>query len=276
MNIALKTNLPPGPASAGADSERLHATTKKGAKAGVALEELSKYMGVGGDNPLVGHRKTLVGALLPEPAKGGSLGDALDKLSDSAVVLGDIYALMAVFQQLAQLMRDQAREMRNSEMQGQVSSLMASAKEIRAAAQDRAAAGMTQGALQIAGGYISGGFGVAGGFVGLQSGLLGGPATGLGKAWEGGSAILSSMGQASGQSLSGIGTTTSAGVEQAAAGHDAKRAEREADAKVRDQGVQHANELMQQMMDIIRDLREKYASVQQSNSDTNRAIYRNL
>ncbi|WP_394065624.1 type III secretion system translocon subunit SctB [Alcaligenes sp. WGS1538] len=276
MNISLKTNLPPGPASAGADSERLHATTKKGAKAGVALEELSKYMGVGGDNPLAGHRKTLIGALLPEPAKGGSLGDALDKLSDSAVVLGDIYALMAVFQQLAQLMRDQAREMRNSEMQGQVSSLMASAKEIRAAAKDRAAAGTAQGVLQMTAGIVVAGFGVASGVFGVKSGLADGPTTALGKRWDGVGAILSSVGQGGGQAVSGIGTTTSAGVEQAAAGHDAKRAEREADAKVRDQGVQHANELMQQMMDIIRDLREKYASVQQSNSDTNRAIYRNL
>ena len=41
-------------------------------------------------------------------------------------------------------------------------------------------------------------------------------------------------------------------------------------------GVQHANDMMQQMMEVIRDVREKLASIQQAQVDTTRSIARNI
>ena len=50
----------------------------------------------------------------------------------------------------------------------------------------------------------------------------------------------------------------------------------ETQAKVHETGVQHANDMMQQMMDVIRDVRDKLQSIQQAAVETNRGIARNI
>ncbi|WP_144630581.1 type III secretion system translocon subunit SctB [Bordetella genomosp. 13] len=90
------------------------------------------------------------------------------------------------------------------------------------------------------------------------------------------SQVLNSTGAASGQVLGGIGTIVNATQERKAAEHDAKRAELEAQAKVQEDSSQKANELMQQMMDVIRDVRDKLSSIDQSRMETNRGIARNI
>lgn len=90
------------------------------------------------------------------------------------------------------------------------------------------------------------------------------------------SQVLNASGMASGQVLGGIGTIVNATQERKAAEHDAKRAELEAQAKVQEDSSQKANELMQQMMDVIRDVRDKLSSIDQSRLETNRGIARNI
>ena len=76
--------------------------------------------------------------------------------------------------------------------------------------------------------------------------------------------------------LGGIGGLVNATMEQKAAQHDATKAELETQAKVDETNNQQANDFMQQMMDVIRDVREKLSSVQQSTIETNRGIARNI
>ncbi|MNH45096.1 hypothetical protein D3C81_2310010 [compost metagenome] len=64
--------------------------------------------------------------------------------------------------------------------------------------------------------------------------------------------------------------------ERKAAEHDAKKAELEALSKVHDSATQQATEMAQQMMDVIRDVREKLSSIEQSRMETNRGIARNI
>ncbi|ARP93562.1 type III secretion system translocon subunit SctB [Bordetella genomosp. 13] len=90
------------------------------------------------------------------------------------------------------------------------------------------------------------------------------------------SQVLNAAGMASGQIMGGIGSIVNATQERKAAEHDAKRSELEAQAKVQEAGYQQANELMQQMMDVIRDIRDKLSSIDQSRMETNRGIARNI
>ena len=82
-------------------------------------------------------------------------------------------------------------------------------------------------------------------------------------------------GQAAG-SAGALGNMIGAGFTLKADLHDARRAEYEAEASVHGTAVQHANDNMQQMMDVIRDVREKLQSMQQAAVETNRGIARNI
>lgn len=154
----------------------------------------------------------------------------------------DISTFLALFQKLAQQMRDTARTQRSADMQAQVTSLQGAAEQMKDAAQSRYTASMTQGLMQIVGGFMQ-----------LSTGKDG--FTGIG---------------------SGLGSMLSAGDTLKAGLADARRSELEADAKVFETGVQHANDTMQQMMDVIRDVREKLQGMQQSAIETNRGIARNI
>lgn len=96
----------------------------------------------------------LRGLQAPEVPRGADAGDAFNALSrlSEQDVQTDIYAFMALFQQLAQTMRSSAREMRANELQAQVDTLKGAAQEMRDAAKERMIGAMTQGAFQIAGG----------------------------------------------------------------------------------------------------------------------------
>ncbi|MOA14940.1 hypothetical protein D3C78_1350730 [compost metagenome] len=87
---------------------------------------------------------------------------------------------------------------------------------------------------------------------------------------------LQGYSQASGSLASGLGSMAGAGLTLEADLHDARRSELEAQAKVFETGVQHSNDTMQQMMDVIRDVRDKLQSMQQSAVETNRSISRNI
>lgn len=57
---------------------------------------------------------------------------------------------------------------------------------------------------------------------------------------------------------------------------DAKKAELDAQEAVQKQGVQNANDLMDQMQSIIKDTRDKLNSIDESRTETNRGIARNI
>jgi hypothetical protein len=86
----------------------------------------------------------------------------------------------------------------------------------------------------------------------------------------------SQFGQGASGVLGGIGGMINASQERAAAEHDAKKSEIETEAKVFETKSQQAGDFMQQMMDVIRDVRDKLSAIEQSNVETNRGIARNI
>ncbi|QVQ24864.1 type III secretion system translocon subunit SctB [Achromobacter deleyi] len=206
------------------------------------------------------------GLQAPEGKLGSDAAGTLDQVSrlSEQDVQTDLYAFMALFQQLAQAMRTSAREVRQSEMTAQVDALKGAAQEIRNAAQERMVGAMVSGAFQIAGGIAQAGSGV------MQGRLLAnGGSESVAKSYSDRAAGVSGM-------ASGIGTMVNASQERKAAEHDAKKAELEAQSKVHDSATQQATEMAQQMMDVIRDVREKLSSIEQSRMETNRGIARNI
>jgi hypothetical protein len=228
----------------------------------------------------------------------------------------DMYAVMALFQKMAQEMRNSAREVRGAEMQSQITSLKDAAQNIRDAAQERMVGAIVSGSMQIVGGAMSLGMGIAGGAQQVKGGMktiesakfenqatnfaamnkaeaspltraevrtisadykgMAGIAGGEAAIATGRGAQLTAIGQGSAGMFGGVGTIVQATQEKKAAEHDATKALNEADAKVHESGVQHANDLMQQMMDVIRDVRDKLGSIEQSRLETTRGIARNI
>lgn len=208
----------------------------------------------------------LRGLPAPDVTQGaGPVFDAMSRLSEQKVQT-DIYAFMALFQQLAQTMRSSAREVRANELQAQVDTLKGAAQEMRDAAKDRMIGAMTQGAFQIFGGLAQAGSG------GLQLGVLAKGGAGA----EARARSLSDVGGGVSGVAGGIGTMINASQEQKAAEHEARRSELEAQSKVHESGMQQASEMAQQMMDVIRDVRDKLAAIEQSRMETNRGIARNI
>lgn len=221
-------------------------------------------------------------------------------------VSADIYSFMALFQKIAQSMRDTARMDRAANLQAQVSALQNAAQEMKDAAALRFAAGLTQGITQVAGGLAQMGFSAASAastVKGAQmdatgkntlSGVKLGEAKNMGPSQQhdlttlGNSQVASGAaftargqaqigyGQASTGLAGGLGGIASSSLGYAADLHDAEKAKYEKDAKVAETGQQHANELMQQMLDVIRDVRDKLQSIQQAAVETNRGIARNI
>ncbi len=227
----------------------------------------------------------------------GSLGESQTS--------ADIFGVMALFQKMAQQMRDTARTQRTSDMQAQVTALQGAASQMKDAAQSRFTAAVVQGAIQIASGAAQIGMSTysasqsikgisqdAAGKGMLTEARQGGKLMGQtrqadlrasGKDLMAQGAVskvtgekLQSISQSLGSMSSGLGGMVGAGLTLQADLADARRSELEAQAKVFETGVQHANDTMQQMMDVIRDVRDKVQSMQQSAIETNRSISRNI
>ena len=276
MTISLQSTFPPGYIPPGVDPKALDPAAQKMMETtGITLGVALKLIGLDLNDVQGSRMDSLLKSLLPAPGSEKPGGSApLSKLTPQGVEI-DIYSVMALFQQCAQQMRDNAREVRSAETQAQVKSLMGAAQEIRNAAEDRFAASVTQGAMQIAGGAVSVGMGVAGGVFSAK-GINTGADTVAGAKLNNIGATLSATAQGTGNMVSGTGTIAAAFAEQNAAEHDASKAELEADARVHEQGAQHANDLMQQMMDVIRDVREKLGAIDQARTETVRGIARNV
>lgn len=250
-------------------------------------------------------------AELPPPPPSGKkeAADALAGLSNlgDTQVTADIFAFMALFQKLAQQMRDTARTQRTSEMQAQVSALQGAAEKMKEAAAERFNAAIVQGSMQIAGGIVQMGMSTMSAKESIKGARMEADATknlgqikqmdkqGLlqpssktaltgaaldqqaaGKALGAKGGMYQGLGQGASGLLGGMGTMISASYTQSADKLDADKMNLETQAKVHETAVQHANDTMQQMMDVIRDVRDKLQSIQQSAIETNRGIARNI
>jgi len=250
--------------------------------------------------------KSAAAVNLPAPVAFTSASDTLAHLGTLGdnQTSADIYSFMALFQKLAQEMRGSARIQRNADMQAQTASLQGAAAEMRSAAKSRFVGAVIQGSMQIAGGLAQAGFSARAASKTLESAQL--KADGKGMLLElkegsanmgparqsalqnGGDALVAqskiaeaAAGKATAYSqgagtISALGNMVGAGLTLKADLHDARRSELEAQASVFDTSVQHSNDTMQQMMDVIRDVREKLGSMQQAAVETNRGIARNI
>lgn len=245
------------------------------------LLDAAKLLGGTRSNPADGLKQPDGGSITGAMSVLGSLGDNQ--------VSADIYAFMALFQQMAQQMRDTARTQRTTEMQAQVTSLQNAAEQMKTAAAERFSAAIAQGAMQIAGGLMQAGMSAASVNNTVKGAQMQNQADGMSpKAVQltgikVDAAKLTATGQAQmnyGQAMSGIsagmGGMIGASFTLAADKADAAKMQLETQAKVQETAVQHANDMMQQMMDVIRDVRDKLQSIQQSAIETNRSISRNI
>lgn len=189
-----------------------------------------------------------------------------------ANVSTDVFAFMALFTQMAQQMRKVAKEQRQTELQNQVSSINSAADKMVDAAEKRFAAAVVQGAMQITSGAISVGSGAAT--------LV---ATANPKAdFTTGSKFLTdlnakqSIASGSGQMVTGLGSIISGGIEYSASLDDADAKRLEADGTAAQARRENAQEVAQNMADLIKDIREQLRAIVQSNIETNRGMARNI
>jgi hypothetical protein len=193
--------------------------------------------------------KQLAAMGLPPPAtssaSNASMEAAIKALNDASGAAGtDLNAVMALLVKLANEQRDAAMTERKAAMQGQADALKGAADKMKQAAQERLTSAIVQGAFQIAGGLTQ--FG-------------------------------SAMGEAAKALPTALGQSQALGMaEAAAAAADIKTQQMETSAKMREAGVQSANDYMQQMMDIINDIRDKLAAISQAQSEVTRGIVRNV
>ena len=248
--------------------------TPKAKATSVQMFEEEDIVNTGDKGKEAGRQHPVMKTFMPAPVKVSGIDLSFFQLSPPNVAI-DIYSVMALFQQFAQEVRSLARETRTAEVQAQVMTLKSAAEQITNAAEDRYWSAMIQGGAQILGGLTSVGMGFAGGGMGLRGIKMGG-GTEAGKRMELWSGMFSYSAQGAGGIVTGSGTLMSAGKDQNAAAHEAERAELEANSRVHEQGVQQANEWLQQMMDVIRDVREKLSTIDQARSETNRGIARNV
>ncbi|MDK2123490.1 type III secretion system translocon subunit SctB [Parachitinimonas caeni] len=243
----------------------------------------------------------------PEVNKNGSLEGLKGGLSSAQDgILTDIYAFMTLFTKMAQESRQSARIMREADLQSQINDLKEAAQKIRDAAQQRFVSAVVQGACQIGMGALQMGSAAASGY---QMGKSISNSNNAADLKQGASSIKEAAktdsslkseaanwtaasdkasanatkfsnsaeayrmgGQGLGQLADGAGKIGAAYADKQAADEEAMRSELEASSKVHEAARDKDNELMQQMMDIIRDIRDKLAAIEQSNSETNRKI----
>lgn len=245
--------------------------------AGFTELDATQYVARGG----AADKLAALGLPLPSGNAAAGAADALSKLMGSAET--DMYAVMALFQKMAQEQRNAARTERAASMGAQVQALNSAADKIKEAAEERFKGALAQGISQIVGGVVQAGAGI-GGMAAMgasarmttTSSPLTAQQTVTQAKLDGFAANSSGIGQGLSGVAGGVGGIIQANYDRKAGEADAARAHLEADAKVFESGVQHANDLMQQMMDVIRDVRDKLGAIEQSRSETNRGIARNL
>jgi hypothetical protein len=186
----------------------------------------------------------------------------------------DMNSIAKLFQEMAQETRNSARETRGAEMSAQIESVKGVADDMRAAAEHRMQAASMAGTTLIAGGAMSlGGAGLKEAHsMSEKSSALGGASQELA---GGKTAHLSNdIGHAQTGMVNSIGTLVSASVDHRQTDIEARRLE--ANSAVHGNAVTQANDIMQQMQNVIKDVRDKLSTIEQSRLETTRGIGRNF
>lgn len=248
---------------------------------------------------------------LSAPFKGMTSGAPVQSTKDTAEGIAnaerhmsiDIYAVMALVQRTAQEMRNTNREIRASALDSQVGELLKAADDTQKAANFKFAAAMVQSAFQIGGGFVQLGTSIASGreaasaakaqnqsnhFKDMSKSFDKGSEfrgyakdeskhfAGIAKGFNQAADKINAKGKMVGEFSAGVGSAISAGLNFAASKAEVEAKRHEATAKLHESAVSGANEMMQQMMDVIRDIKDKLGAMDQSRIETNRAINRNI
>lgn len=228
--------------------------------------------------------RTMAVRSMPPPQPTKEPGATAAHVEELGACIGiDLYTFMALAQKLAQNMRNLAREQRTAAWQDQTGKILDSAAHMKEAAYDRFYAGVIQGTVQMGASlgqmyYASKALGQ-----GLESADLKAQAGGakgqeqvkLTKDSEIQAAMAEynqSLVHAAGGLPTGLGTVLSSFFTLKAGLEDATSKELEAGAKTSETAAQQANDFMQQMLEVLRDIRDKLASIDQSTTDTNRKM----
>ncbi|MFC4160054.1 type III secretion system translocon subunit SctB [Chitinimonas lacunae] len=217
-------------------------------------------------------------------ADSNEVNGALEQAS--VQLYADIFQFMALFMKFAQEMRQTARLDREMTLQSQVSALQAAADEMREAAASRFNAALAQGICQIGAGAIQMGGAAYSGYKAYKaSGTYDVSSKGehrIGFDTQSGQEMLKRgdtvrLGaEGVGSLANGTGTIARGSMDKEASEHDAKRSDQEAASRIHEAAREKAKETMDMMMDIIRDIRDKLAAMEQSNVEANRGIARNI
>jgi hypothetical protein len=260
------------------------------------VDALNKLLGLPGER-----QDDVTG--LTEPSSGNSSISANDLSLTQQDCMADVLTFLMVFQKLAQEMRNSNHEIRSSELNAQVGALLASADDLTKSADLKFAAGIVQGACQSAGGLLQMGMSAAS----AKSSLEGMQQEKTAKTFtekaaeepadsdrqkiydniaaeQTEDARISGVNatkyhgysQAVGSLTGGLGGIATASITLGADLADVDSKKKEAEARKHESASSQANDMMSQMMDIIRDVREKLQSMEQSRQETNRGISRNI
>ncbi|HSI86702.1 MAG: type III secretion system translocon subunit SctB [Candidatus Methylacidiphilales bacterium] len=243
---------------------------------GIPLVPLKRSM-LGGDNLTVDNplgagvtgsggsdrppRLTSAGA--PNPGQAGEADRQLGAFVSQGgqAVLGDIYSVMVLFHQVAQSQRTSAREARDVARETQYAAIDEQASKIREAAWFSLAAGIVSGLASISAGMTT----------------LSAASTATGELRAGntvGADIALKTGAAQGQIREGQGQIVSSLLNFFAtqASADQKKAEKD-EAKAKGI-VDNESEFVNNMMDVMRDVRQKLQEVANSQTESLRTIMR--
>jgi hypothetical protein len=259
--------------------------------------DAAKYLRdeLGVDNPVI---------QIPLPSNAETLGLTADKLKEGAESLSfSITELMVLLHQLGTEMKKAGKEARAAARDSEVATLQAAAEKIKAAGVFALAAGLTGGIMQIAGGMMSGlgairSANTAAGKtqnITESTGKLDtlkqklfyttaskdatptGPVGKDGKpTWSmdqvkefGGKAErVSARWNASSQITQGIGNSVKAGLEYGSTEQEHGKALLEAEAKHIGYLVQNQDEIVNNMKEMMADVRAKLAEIEQANNAT--------
>jgi hypothetical protein len=186
--------------------------------------------------------------------------------------MGDTFAVMELFQKLAQEQRGAAREMRDSARDSQYASLDAAAQKMREAAGQAVASGIVSGAVSIASGAISIGAMAQNSKSSMGDAALA-AAKSLGEAAPGAglqprtSAQAGQLAEGMGKMIAGAGT--GGGIAQSdAQKNEAQKSE--AQSQVAASQAEFINNLQQ----VVTDVRQKMQDIANSQTEAMRSITR--
>lgn len=190
--------------------------------------------------------------------------DALGGLNRTLArpVVLDMATLMALFLEVSQQQRKSARDIREASLTAQITALHKVSELMNDAANKRFTGAILANTIRLGTGIVQGRFAVS-----MAK-------TGAGD--TGNMQALQLRGQSLGELSGAVGGFINAGFEREAARLDATQKTVEAQSRRDEAEVNYAGELMQTMLDAIRDTKERLAAIESSRADTARGMIRNI